>query len=41
VSLKKLLEEDPSVMAHIKAMHEQMMESGTIENVYETEMDSE
>jgi hypothetical protein len=38
LSLKKLLEEDPSVMANLKAMHEQMMESGTLENVYETEI---
>jgi hypothetical protein len=39
------LEEDPSVMAYLKAMHDQMMESGTLEKVhetvYETEIDSE
>jgi hypothetical protein len=41
VSLKKLLEEDPSVMAYLKAMHEQMMENGTLENVQELDMDEE
>jgi hypothetical protein len=38
-SLKKLLEEDPSVMAYLKEMHDKMMESGTMEKVYETEVE--